>query len=423
MKMIGPKELVAVLQRYRRRKDYAALKQSCEAAVRKWRWATSLMLPEVPHDDLVRGFSKPKWSKKQPRHGSLHGLDEDGRIRCIRSDDRTKPDDTVYEQFLLHEDGGFWCIFFAADSKKPPLKVQWFAMRGDRWLHSLMIQHNGTHEFALDWEDDRLVRYTWRFWQGVTIGNAKATALGKLGAKEAQKTVYSYSYAADGELERVTEASCMGDGELRFLEMKYQRIPKGSDLQSLLQEAEDLLVAEIPKTIRAAKVQESVYGLFLQFTGVDTDPGGYAPPLFLPTEGLRQRLLEEHPKDREYLWAVPEWQEDAGVVTLACKNPTLDEKLHLVFQLTIVRASRTNYGPVRKMFQRVCARLNALDWRAILKTTDDFVVFPFDPHGEFDPEVDLRASLPPAKLQLLMDRGHLWRKAAKGVRRQRGGAE
>ena len=51
----------------------------------------------------------------------------------------------------------------------------------------------------------------------------------------------------------------------------------------------------------------------------------------------------------------------------------------------------------------------------ILKTTDDFVVLPFDPHGELDPEVDLKASLPPAKLQLLMDRGHLGRKAAKGT--------
>src|SRR5262249_30088289 len=225
------------------------------------------------------------------------------------------------------------------------------------------------------------------------------------------------------ELDRVTEASCMGDGEPGFLETKYQRIPKGSDLQSLLQEAEDLLVAEIPKTIRAAKVQEPVYALLLQFTGVATDLGGFAPPLFLPTEGLRQRLLVEHPKDREYLWAVPEWENDTGAVRLTCNNPTLDEKLHLVFQLTIVQASPTKYGPVRKMFQRVCARLNTLDWMGILETMDDFVVFPFDPHGELDPKVDLKASLPPAKLQLLRDRGHLGQKAAKGGRRRRGRAE
>jgi len=171
-----------------------------------------------------------------------------------------------------------------------------------------------------------------------------------------------------------------------------------------------MLVAEVPKTIRAAKVRETVYALLLQFTGVDTDPGGFAPPLVLPTEGLRQRLLQEHSKDAAYyLWAVAEWQTDPGAVTIACSNPTLDEKLHLIFQVTIVQPSPSNYGPVRKMFQRVCARLNALDWHGIVQTTDDFVVFPFDPHGEMDQNADLKASVSVDKLRLLMDRGRLGR--------------
>jgi hypothetical protein len=61
------------------------------------------------------------------------------------------------------------------------------------------------------------------------------------------------------------------------------------------------------------------------------------------------------------------------------------------------------------MFQRVCARLNALDWKGILKTTDDFVVFPFDTHGEMDRTMDVKASVPVEKLRVLMERGRIGR--------------
>src|SRR5260370_5526362 len=107
MKSVGRKELIALLQRFKSGKEYAAVKKSCEAAVTEWRWATSSMLPEVPYADIVTGFKRPKWVKKQPRYGLLHGLDSGGRIQCSRGDDRTKPDKEVYEQFLIHEDNGF----------------------------------------------------------------------------------------------------------------------------------------------------------------------------------------------------------------------------------------------------------------------------------------------------------------------------
>ncbi|HEY7315557.1 MAG TPA: hypothetical protein VH643_39880 [Gemmataceae bacterium] len=310
----------------------------------------------------------------------------------------------------MHEDGGFWCIYFGTGPDKAPLGVKWFEMKDGRWLRSLEIGHNGIHEFALRWEAYRFLGYVWRIWESVSVGKARPSAVAKLREQDADQTVYSYSYAADGELERVTEERTFADGDRLPIEVKYQRIPKGADLKSLLQEAEDMLVAEIPKTIRAAKARQTVYGLLVQFTGVDTDPDGFAPPLFLPTEDLRRRLLEQHPRDATwYLWAVAEWDNDPDVVALACKNSTLDEKLHLIFQLTITQPSRTNYGPVRKMFQRVCARLNALDWKGVLKTTDDFIVVPFDTHGEMDLSADLKASVPAEKLRLLIDRGRIGR--------------
>ncbi len=406
MKRVGPKELIAMLQRFPTRKQYAALKKSCEAAVTEWRWATSLMLPELPYDDVVRGMKPPRWVKSRPRHGSLHGLDCDGHVRCIRSDDRTRPDRDVYEQFLIHVDNGFWCIYFEASPKKALLAVKWYETEGERWLRSLQISHSGIQELLLRWEAGRLVRVVDQSWPGVSTRNPRAAA--KLKEADAEQTLSTYSYAADGELERVTEQTDLGEGNPPWVQVKYQRVPQGVNLDMLLRQTEDLLVAEIPRAIRAAKVREVVYGLLVQFTGVDTDLDGFAPPLFLPTEALRRRLLAEHPKDAAwYPWAVPEWENDPAAVRVTCHHPTLDEKLHLIFQLTVVQAG--NYGPVRKMFQRVCARLNARPWKGILKTTDDFIVIPFDPHGELDARVDLKASVPVEKLRLLMDRGYIRR--------------
>jgi hypothetical protein len=410
MTRVGHKELIAMLQRFQSRKEYAALRKSCKSAVSEWRWATSLMLPELPHDDIVRGFKPPKWAKKQPRYGSLHGLDANGRIWCIRGDDLRKPDERVHEQFLIHEDNGFSCIYFDDEPKKKLLAVKWYEVDGDRWLRSLEIGPYGVREYVLNWEGNRLLSYVDRSWREVSASEPKAVTTAKLKEKDAEQSSYSYSYSADGQLERVTEEMEMGDGDPPLVEVEYQRVPKGLSLDMLLQQAEDLLVAEIPKTIRAAKVKETVYGLLLQFSGVDTDTDGFAPPLYLPAESLRRRLLSEHPKEAPYyLWAVPEWDSDPALVQLNCKNAALHEKLHLIYQLTIVQPSPPNYTPVRKMIQRVCARLNALDWKGTLKTTDDFVVIPFDTHGEFDRKVDLKASVPVEKLRLLMDRGYIGR--------------
>lgn len=401
MKTVGHKELIAMLQRFQSRKEYAVLKKSCKGAVTEWRWATSQMLPELPHDDIVRGFKRPRWAKKQPRYGFLHGLDANGRVCCMRGDDLIKPDDKAHEQLLIHEDNGFWVIYFDDNAEKALLRVKWFEMKGDRWLRSLELGHYGVRESVLHWEGDRLLKNTWRDWSGLSVSEPRGVTSAKLSDKKAATTTFSYAYTADGELERVTEESGSS------IEVKYQRVPKGSDLKSLLQDAEDMLVVEIPKRIKAARVRDTIYGLFLQYTGVDTDPGGFVPPMFLASEGLRQRVLQEKPSDDLFLWMLPELEMKPGVVALNWKHPKIDEKLHLVFQLTVVQPSPTNYGPVRKMFQRVCSRLNALDWNGVLKTTDDFVVIPFDTHGEMDLKEDFKASIPAEKLQLLMKRGRI----------------
>jgi hypothetical protein len=134
MRGVGLKELVASFRRFQTRKQYAVRKKSCAEAVTEWRWATGLMLPELPHDDVVHGLKPPRWVRKPPRHGALHGLDAEGRVRCIRSADRSRADQDVYEQFLLHEDDGFWCVYFDASPRKVLLALKWYEMQDGRWL-------------------------------------------------------------------------------------------------------------------------------------------------------------------------------------------------------------------------------------------------------------------------------------------------
>src|SRR5687768_7765676 len=52
-KAVDPKQLIAQLRRFCDRKEYAALKKSAQAAVVDWRWATDVMIPTVPHEDVI----------------------------------------------------------------------------------------------------------------------------------------------------------------------------------------------------------------------------------------------------------------------------------------------------------------------------------------------------------------------------------
>jgi hypothetical protein len=411
MKNVSLRQLVEMMNRFRARSEYRALRKSCKATVVEWRWATSLMLPELPHAKALFGFSPPRWSKKRTRYGSLHGLDAAGRIRAVRSEDLAKPDEEVYEQFLFHDEGGFWCIYFGADKAKRLLRVRRCDTLDGRLLRDLEIGPYNVSEITADWESGRLIRHTRRFWEGVSTEKPAAAARARFSKHGTQHTEYSYTYSPDGALERVTEAEYLGrEKEPWSQTTKYQRLPEGVTLETLLHDAEEALVAEVLRTVRAAKVRETVYCMLLHFSGVDTDPCGFVPPLILVPETTRRRILAEKEKSEAtyYLWGIAELVSLAEAIKLSCKAPALDETLNLIFQLTITPRG-SNYEPVRQMFQRVCRRLNALDWKGALKTTDDFVIFPAEPHGEFNLEEDVKASVPAERIRLLMDRGYFWR--------------
>jgi hypothetical protein len=331
----------------------------------------------------------------------LHGLNQEGKIRYARNADRDNPDEKVCEVCFLQQESGFWSIWFDDSREKRINMVKWIELDHGRWVRLLQIGHYGIQEQKNNWDGDRLVRREQFPSEAPKVSNDKLT-IPK--AVHVRRIVDDYSYSADGELERVTEVDHFSDDHPPTSEVRYQRVPKGVSLTSLLKVAEEVLVSEIPKMVREAKVREPVYALILQYTGTDTDTCFYFPPLFLPTEKLRRRVLPEDGNDGSYiLWAVPEWETGTDHVALTGKADAFEKRFQLVFQL------KKQYSPIRKMFQRVCARLNEFDWKGVLKTTDDFIVIPYDPHMELDLKVDLKACVPVNKLNLLMTRKYIGR--------------
>ena len=230
-------------------------------------------------------------------------------------------------------------------------------------------------------------------------------------SKDENTTAFEYEYSEDGTLQRATEKYYRGtDPEPAFTTTKYLRLPEGVTLKTLLADAEEILVREIPPAIQKLKLSQPVYALLLKFTGVDTDVTGYPPPLLLPTAAVREKIFQDKtPAEALYFcWSIADLVGFDGVSSTACEHTELDEKLQTIFQLTINKSS-SSYAQVRKMYQRVCARLNALDWSHIMPTTDDFIIFPTDDHGEMDPKKDLLASVPHDKLTLLMERKRIWK--------------
>lgn len=410
MKSIGHKQLIEMLARFRNRDEYLSLKSASQAEICEWRRASGPMMPHSPHEKIVYGCPPSAWVTKKSRNDFLHGLDRNGRILAIRFAELRVPDDEVIEQFLIHEDAGFWRIFFEDEPKKPPVIVEWWEIVDSQWNRTLSITRNSVREELLRWESGLLQEQVVRNWEGVSTRDAEAALKARFSKHGNTNTVYSYSYASDGTLEKVTEQTFLGADKTPVTSgVKYQRLPKGVSLKSLLDDVEELLIFEIPKTIREAKIKETVYCLLLQFSGVDTDPCGFSPPMILALDATRKNLLAQHANGANYdAWAINELRNIPGTIELSCSDCELDEKLKLIFQLTIQSASNTSYTPVRKMFQRVCLRLNALNWKGILRTTDDFVAFPCDNHGELDPSQDVKASVPKDKIQLLLDRKLIW---------------
>jgi hypothetical protein len=181
--------------------------------------------------------------------------------------------------------------------------------------------------------------------------------------------------------------------DIDYARLLYQRRKPGETWASLTEAAKQKLVAEIPKVIAAAKLQEPLYCLNLYYFLAKN--GDYFPPeLLLGFERDRQWKMEKYPPDRidGYLWwylwdgeepeHVPyEPLEITDADTLAACE-ALEAEINMRLQSPI--AERTLY--------QIARELNQLDWSKITPVTPDFIVYACDQTEHVNPEDSLRRS-------------------------------
>jgi hypothetical protein len=115
------------------------------------------------------------------------------------------------------------------------------------------------------------------------------------------------------------------------------------------------------------------------------------PYLVACPEAVRRRLLEEHGDDW-YRWHAAEWMSAADVPELVgYGGPAFNERCEQVDRQMRLGGDERAAGP---LLQAVARRLNALDWGGLLDVTPDFLVYPWEVHGE-SLEADIAASAPP----------------------------
>jgi len=184
--------------------------------------------------------------------------------------------------------------------------------------------------------------------------------------------------------------------------------------KKLLSEIESLLVTHIPVRVKAAKIKEPVYSLRVWFHGSDTYGPDRTPGLMLPKESWRVKVLAEKGAEAPpFLWCADELDGDG--MSLGAR--ITDRKIKSACrQWYAQRYSDPNDGmeevealePFRKAMQRVCRKLNKIQWQALATVTDDFVVFPADwSHSFMDDYGEMLASIPKAKLDRLNEQNLL----------------
>jgi hypothetical protein len=178
------------------------------------------------------------------------------------------------------------------------------------------------------------------------------------------------------------------------------RIPR-----SVLAQLEDLLVSEIPRAVKAAKIAEPVYCLRIWYNGTDS-PSDAVPWLMLVKESTRQQLFTERGAGAiETIWLADELTLPGQAFNVHLSEKRLENLYAKWYQYLCDVEDDEELQPFREMVQRVARKLNALRWQELALVTDDFVVFPADgSHTFWDDFGDMMAGISPEQLATLRSR-------------------
>ncbi|WP_313245745.1 hypothetical protein [Stenotrophomonas rhizophila] len=355
---------------------------SCEAAVVQWRWATESMAFATPFLQEKQGGPKARWvtdDKADPARHVRHGFDAQGRvvIEC-----GTRGTITAW----LHAPGVRHSLSF--DDGDIASGWEWREHNGKLQGLDLITDDRGFNE-TYHWEGDQLQRVVIENWS------------------KRERTWWCqnvYTYNDDGQLDTIVleylDAKGRRNGKSR---LEYQRPRPGETLATVTAEVERLLIEAVSAQLPRIPAGEPLYCLLLCFTAEDT-PAAWPPFLVWGRQPYRQAVLDRGDDEaRYYLWAPDEIREvQGGTEEHWFTEPALTEACQRHSQYMELRQSTAS---ATRVLKNVAAWLDAPERRALLTTTDDFVVAVADNSGNIDPLPGLRKAIGPERWAVLKARG------------------
>lgn len=371
--------------------------RDCEQRVVEWRWATELMVSCEPLHDLVTRQGKywrlpeRRWIKDERDGGHFpvqHGFDRDGKFRVWRYCNNFPNHYLIYGENVVDQ---LWdSLVFTV--------TRWLIEDGAA-IAQYEVSKDGCKETLFERSNGLYRASTSRFCSRHETDFSACEHVDRT----------SFLYDEHGDLDRVVEQSDRRRKHLRD-NLLFIR-PRGETLDATLQELEELLVAQIPESIRALSLDDPLYCVAIVYCGEDFC---WPSEMCLGTETLRKKLLNGKASQNRWLTLIPgEWPEPKleprlWVPSADAKAQELQLRAFQLLDAPNVWLEGEALRPARELLQRVAARLMRIDWSPIAPITDDFVVFMIDDTAEFGSDEDMRASVPPEKLTLLRERGYLW---------------
>ncbi len=179
--------------------------------------------------------------------------------------------------------------------------------------------------------------------------------------------------------------------------------------ETVFAQLEQRLMDVIPPSVGACNMDEAAYCLRVFYDSLDTPEETYATRLRLVAASLREQAVTTRGKQApDGIWLADNTDLDEQHRNIFLRHDPETRRLcGEIFRL-LTKDEDATLQELRRTIQRVCRRLNQLDWTSIRAVTDDFVVFPADgAHTFYDDYGDLLASVPAERIELLRERGYL----------------
>ncbi len=368
------------MPRQPRRPSYAKLKAEAESKVVRWQWASGPLHDPRPYWAERLRIQRGKPLAKAPALKTVayrYGFDAADRlVVALRT---TEFKDQVYDEFFFHDGDTTTGYDFDSYDKTSFARVE-IQLQGDKPMSHTRSGKGWTLRETYHYEDDRL---------------ARIETFASRGTPQTQ----AYFLDWDADTGALRSIATFGSKGTRYLVYEAPR-RGGPPLKTLASALEELLVERLPRVIAAARIQETAYCVALVY---DEEGSPLPPELGVGLERQRQGWAREHGKEtRSYVWS-PEDYELFDRDELQVTDREVRDRSRAVLRALEEKGS---VEPALALLARVAARLNKLDWSALLPITSDFVVCPVSLGGGVRKK-DQSIALPSRRRAALQRKGYL----------------